>query len=333
MAKDFTHGHTGGCLCGHVRYRTVRHTANAFICNCHFCQKLTGGPFLVEHCFFSGDVELTRGTPKVYTHVSAGSGKEVYLQFCGDCGSHVFMTFQRFPDSHNIFTTTLDEPAEVGYDPDGLQYLFRDCAQSGTVTPAGYEAFAGHCAPADGTDARSTVFDAPDLCTATDSGQGPHTGGCLCGAVRYEAEGDPEWVILCHCRSCQKSLGSGMNVELLYDPARFRVTQGAPKSHRHSGGSGKVLERRFCGDCGTAQWLTGERFPEVGLFRGTLDRPNRIALGPDNACQIYLDEALPSGMVLAGVEAFPHHVRNADDERNKGTFHARHWRIGDGPAA
>jgi hypothetical protein len=34
------------------------------------------------------------------------------------------------------------------------------------------------------------------------------TGRCLCGAVRYQFEGDPQFVFLCHCRDCQRSGGS-----------------------------------------------------------------------------------------------------------------------------
>ena len=38
------------------------------------------------------------------------------------------------------------------------------------------------------------------------------TGGCLCGAVRYEIEGDPLLSAVCHCRNCQKQAGSAMSV-------------------------------------------------------------------------------------------------------------------------
>lgn len=326
----FQNGHSGGCQCGAIRYRTVRHSGNAYVCNCRFCQRMTGGPYLVEHCFTKDEVDLLSGTPKTYTHVSDGSGKKVYVHFCGDCGSHLFLTLERWEETQNIFTTTLDDPKDVDYGPDTLRYLFLDSAQSGTVTPAGFHAFAGHCDPADGSVAGGVVCAAHLLDASLDPGDGPHKGGCLCGAVRFEAEGDPDWVVICHCRSCQKSLGSGVNFELLFSPARFRVTRGVPSVHRHPGGSGKMLERRFCGTCGTPMWLTGERFPEVGVFRGALDRPNRIAVSPDNAIQIYLDEALPSGMVLAGIEAYAQHRRAPDDTINEGRVYSAHWRIGDG---
>ena len=35
------------------------------------------------------------------------------------------------------------------------------------------------------------------------------TGGCLCGQVRYEADGAPAWTAICYCRDCQRASGSG----------------------------------------------------------------------------------------------------------------------------
>lgn len=330
MTESPQDGHTGGCKCGAIRYRTAPHRGNAWICNCRFCQKMTGGPFLLEHCFVRSEVEIETGTPEVYVHISEGSGQEVHIHFCGTCGSGLFIAPRRWPEVFNIFTTSLDDPAEVGHGPETLGFLFLEMAQSGTVTPAGFAAFDAHADNADGSAPQRHVFDAPVVNAATDPGEGPHTGGCLCGEVRYEAEGEP-FTVICHCRSCQKTLGTGVNHELLWPPEAFRVTQGEPKVVHETGGSGKGLAKRFCGTCGTALWLTGERFDEVGVFRGTLDHPNRIILSPDNAQQIFLDEALPSAMVLADIPACGQHVRAPDDSRNPSTIYARPWRVGDGP--
>jgi hypothetical protein len=328
-----TIGLSGGCQCGAIRYRTRPHAGNAYVCNCHFCQRMTGGPFLVEHCFSKGDIEILAGKPSCYTHVSGGSGKEVYLHFCKDCGTHLFLTFQRWDETMNVFTTSLDDPDEVRFDPETLRYLFLDAAQSGTITPKGFEAFEGHCEPADGSMAVEHVFDRHTLNEANEEGSGPHTGGCLCGAIGYEADSQPEAVVICHCRSCQKSLGSGVNFELLWAPGKFRVTKGTPSVYRHAGGSGKMLDKRFCGECGSALWLTGERFQEIGVFRGTLDKPNRIEVSPGTAIQIFLHDALPSGMVIAGIEAFNEHRRAPDGSINPGHVYDDHWRVGDGSGA
>jgi hypothetical protein len=232
MRLSLDDGHRGGCKCGAIRYTTAPHVGNAYVCNCHFCQKMTGGPFLVEHCFTKTEIEITAGVATIHTHVSAGSGKEVYLHFCAECGSHLFLTFERWEDTMNVFTTTFDDPWAVRFDAETLRYLFLDTAQSGTITPKGLHAYDGHCDPTDGSPAVEHVFDAHVLNSEVEDGTGPHTGGCLCGAVRFEAEDQPEAVVVCHCRSCQISLGSGVNFELLWKPEQFRITKGTPKGYQ-----------------------------------------------------------------------------------------------------
>jgi hypothetical protein len=36
-----------------------------------------------------------------------------------------------------------------------------------------------------------------------------YTGGCLCGSLRYEAEGEPLFTGHCYCADCRKASGSG----------------------------------------------------------------------------------------------------------------------------
>jgi hypothetical protein len=53
-----------------------------------------------------------------------------------------------------------------------------------------------------------------------------HTGGCLCGAVRYRAAGAPDWVAHCHCRSCRRHCGAAMLTFAGYTRDRIVWTEG-----------------------------------------------------------------------------------------------------------
>ena len=74
-----------------------------------------------------------------------------------------------------------------------------------------------------------------------------HTGGCLCGAVHYRAEGAPDWVGHCHCRSCRRNSGAAMLTFAGYTQDRITWTKGRRQIFESSPG----VRRGFCGRCGT----------------------------------------------------------------------------------
>ena len=98
----------------------------------------------------------------------------------------------------------------------------------------------------------------------------PSTGGCMCGAVRYEATEPPQEVGYCHCRMCQKWTGNLFFPGAGFRSAAFRFTQGEPKFYQSS----VWLERGFCANCGTPvcdRFLKG--VDRVYATIGSLDHP------------------------------------------------------------
>src|SRR3954469_1257613 len=98
------------------------------------------------------------------------------------------------------------------------------------------------------------------------------TGGCLCGAVRYESEGDPIFSLQCHCRDCQRSSGTAFIAAMRVPASGFRITQGEPKRYVGKADSGNAITRAFCGECGSPLYVQVATRPDiVGLRVGTLD--------------------------------------------------------------
>jgi hypothetical protein len=73
-------------------------------------------------------------------------------------------------------------------------------------------------------------------------------GGCYCGAVRYQAVGEPVLRAQCHCRACQHISGGAPQLFMLMPTEGFRYTKGAPKSFTRPD-KGNAVTREFCAEC------------------------------------------------------------------------------------
>jgi hypothetical protein len=93
-----------------------------------------------------------------------------------------------------------------------------------------------------------------------------HSGGCQCGAVRFQAGklGRPS---ICHCRMCQKHFGNFFGALINADQAHLHWTRGQPTLFRSSA----KIHRGFCNKCGTP--LTYHHPGGVELSIGAFDQP------------------------------------------------------------
>jgi len=100
------------------------------------------------------------------------------------------------------------------------------------------------------------------------------TGGCLCGAVRYEAQGKPLFAVHCHCRDCQRASGTGHVPVMGMPKSLFKLT-GKTRSYTVQGTSGLGTTRHFCPTCGSLLFGTPDMAPDtVTVYVGTLDDPS-----------------------------------------------------------
>lgn len=100
------------------------------------------------------------------------------------------------------------------------------------------------------------------------------TGGCQCGAVRYECASEPLALYACHCGECRKQSASAFGMSFIASRESFRVTRGAPKRWTRRADSGRQVHCFFCPVCGTRLWHEREGVADsLSIKAGSLDEP------------------------------------------------------------
>jgi hypothetical protein len=132
----------------------------------------------------------------------------------------------------------------------------------------------------------------------------PLTGGCLCGACRYELRAAPYLLTVCHCTHCRRQSGSAFGMSMPAPAEAFHVTLGEPASFARVMPSGRSSVVRFCAAC--ACRLFTEAGPKIVTLRpGTLDDTRWLR----PVAQLWTNSALP----WACLDDVPSHPGNAPD--------------------
>lgn len=99
-------------------------------------------------------------------------------------------------------------------------------------------------------------------------------GGCHCGAIRYEVEGEALTHALCHCSDCRRHSGAPMVGWAMYPADAVRVTQGTAKVYESS----PLGRRQFCADCGTGLFYSNAAMLPglIDIQSATFDEPGVV---------------------------------------------------------
>ena len=101
----------------------------------------------------------------------------------------------------------------------------------------------------------------------------PVTGGCLCGAVRYQAEANLHEAYYCHCRSCQKLSGSPAVTSVFVKPGTLKLMKEDPKYFQSS----PFGKEGFCSHCGSRLvFISPENEDWTVISVGSLDHPEHV---------------------------------------------------------
>jgi len=101
-----------------------------------------------------------------------------------------------------------------------------------------------------------------------------HTGGCLCGGVRYQTRGELRGVIGCHCSQCRRTSGHYHAMTSVANADLKLISSDTLSWYRSS----DRAERGFCRVCGGNLFWRPSGEERTAITAGTLDTPTNIKL-------------------------------------------------------
>jgi hypothetical protein len=110
----------------------------------------------------------------------------------------------------------------------------------------------------------------------------PFSGGCACGAIRYESTAEPVLMLHCHCRDCQRASGGPFSSYVIVPAEAFKLLQGALRFYDSSSQAGGKTHRGFCAECGSPIQVMTDSQPQIVAIRtASLDDPSWFTLQMD----------------------------------------------------
>jgi hypothetical protein len=141
----------------------------------------------------------------------------------------------------------------------------------------------------------------------------PFSGGCACGAVRYECSAPPLRMINCHCRDCQLASGSAYSPTVIVARSAVNVTRGQTATYERVAESGNIAKREFCPNCGTPLFASSSaRSGYIGIRAASLDNPSWFR--PD--ANVWVGSAQPWDCIDPTVPSFTKNRPRPTDTRD-----------------
>jgi hypothetical protein len=242
----------GSCFCGEVRYEADGPFNTMMSCHCSMCRKHHGAAFATYVSAPIDSFRWTQGENSLLRYQSSAQGTR---NSCGVCGSTVPLTIPAYslallpagplegdlgitPQAHIFvgskapwYTITDDLPQHQEYPP--------ETDAQGVVRP--------------------TVAPRP----------GVVEGSCLCGAVAFEAAGDPMFMQSCHCQRCRRARGAAHGTNIFYKAGQFSWLRGKELVREYKLPEARFHTVAFCKLCGGA-------LPKAALDRGVAIIPAGI---------------------------------------------------------
>jgi hypothetical protein len=271
----------GSCFCGTVRYEVGGPFNSMMSCHCSMCRKHHGSAFATYVSSPIDHFHWIHGEGALLEYKSSAQGTRIS---CGVCGSAVPMTMP----AHSLALLPAGPlEGDLGIKPQAHMFVGSK-APWHTITDdlPRYEEYPPEFGAA-GLQ-RPTVEPRPGIAE----------GSCLCGAVAYEATGEPVFMQSCHCTRCRRVRGAAHGTNIFYKAPQFRWARGEDLVAEYKLPEARFYTAAFCRRCGGA-------LPKVSLERGmavipagSLDtnppmRPQRHIFTNYKASWFEITDALP----------------------------------------
>jgi hypothetical protein len=115
------------------------------------------------------------------------------------------------------------------------------------------------------------MVDTPNDCVSA-------TGGCLCGAVRYEILGKLRGVVNCHCSKCRRFHGNFGSYTSIKSENLILVEQRGLKWFKSESDETPNVHRGFCAECGSSIFWHPKGQGHIAVSAGSLDEPTNLQI-------------------------------------------------------
>jgi hypothetical protein len=95
----------------------------------------------------------------------------------------------------------------------------------------------------------------------------PFSGGCLCGAVRYQLKPPLRPTVACHCRQCRRTSGHYVSATSVPRKSFALTSSDGLKWYRSS----ERARRGFCRECGSSLFWSADARDTISIMTGTID--------------------------------------------------------------
>lgn len=228
---------TGSCLCGDVAFAINGAVDQMANCHCSMCRKFHGAAFATFGVVAPSDFEWLRGEDNVIHYQSSSRG---WRNFCPRCGSAVPACPPGGPFALIPMGNVEDDP----HTAPSLHFFVASKAPWHRIADAlpQHEEYPAEFGP------DAAAVERPDRTAETAGATG---GSCLCGAIRFEYEGEPARMMNCHCSRCRRGMSAAYATMVMVEHDAFRWLAGEDQVANYKMPEAKTKGTAFCRTCGS----------------------------------------------------------------------------------